>query len=132
MENQKPSSKRIYWKEGMTCGIYSKTWNLSLEDVSKLIHGNCFYCGAEPSEDNQWNKSAKRKSEDEVVKINGIDRVNSDIGYEPGNCVSCCSKCNTMKSDLTVEEFRNHIKKLYNRFFGEGSTTTSVGVSTLK
>lgn len=94
-----------------------------------MIHGNCYYCGAEPSEDNQWNKKSKRKTEDTIIRINGIDRVNSDIGYEPGNCVSCCPICNTMKSDLTVEEFKNHIKKLYNRFFSEGSTTISVGSS---
>ena len=66
-----------------------KEWKLSIEDVSKLIHSNCYYCGAEPSENNQWNKSSKRKTENDVVKINGIDRIDSNEGYILSNCVPC-------------------------------------------
>lgn len=100
-----------------------KEWKLSIEDVSKLIHDNCYYCGAEPSANNQWNKSCKRKTEDNIIKINGIDRLDSDKGYIPSNCVSCCPICNHMKNDLSIEEFKLHIKILYHNFFDKSSTT---------
>ena len=89
-----------------------KEWSLSLEDFSKLIHGNCAYCGSSPSEDNQWNNNSKRRTSDEIVKINGIDRVDSNKGYTIDNCVSCCTKCNRMKMDLPINEFLSHVKKI--------------------
>lgn len=36
---------------------------------------------------------------------NGIDRIDSTIGYLKNNCVSCCSKCNYMKMRLDKKEF---------------------------
>ena len=36
---------------------------------------------------------------------NGIDRVDSALGYVAGNCVPCCSECNYMKNAFSVEVF---------------------------
>ena len=44
------------------------------------------------------------------VRINGIDRINSDKGYTIDNCVPCCAQCNHMKLDYTTEEFLTKIK----------------------
>lgn len=52
----------------------------------------------------------------------GIDRVNSKIGYTLGNVVPCCKKCNTVKSDIlsgqemyaamrVIKKLRSSIKK---------------------
>ena len=30
-------------------------------------------------------------------KLNGVDRVDSAVGYSESNCVSCCATCNMMK-----------------------------------
>ena len=61
----------------------------------------------------------------EVAKFNGIDRIDSNIGYTVNNCVPCCTICNHMKNDLTTDEFYNHIKLLYNLHFNKRSTTIS-------
>lgn len=98
-----------------------KEWNLTLSEFSELIHQPCHYCGAEPSTNNMWNNGAARVTANEVVKINGIDRIDSSKGYSMNNCVPCCHICNRMKSDLTTEEFLEHIKLLYERNIG--STT---------
>ncbi len=46
------------------------------------------------------------------IKTIGIDRINNSIGYEVDNLVSCCTKCNWMKSDLSVDGFIEHCKKI--------------------
>jgi hypothetical protein len=45
----------------------------------------------------------------------GIDRIDSSIGYIEGNVVSCCSKCNTAKSDMPFDEFRVWAIRLYEK-----------------
>ena len=91
-----------------------KAWDLNLDQYKKLIHGNCYYCGDAPTENNQWNNGSKRKnSSDGIVRINGIDRLDSSKGYTIDNCVSCCPDCNTLKSTLPVEIFFSKISKIY-------------------
>lgn len=42
-----------------------------------------------------------------------IDRLDSSRGYIQGNVVVCTEIANTMKNNLTVEEFKNQIELLY-------------------
>lgn len=44
---------------------------------------------------------------------NGIDRKDSSIGYLLENCVSCCSKCNQIKMDMSETDFLSHVTKIY-------------------
>lgn len=64
-------------------------FDLSFEQFEKLIYGNCFYCGSEPTL-SKFRSSTKGRRDRELV-YNGIDRLNSDLGYVNDNCVSCCS-----------------------------------------
>ena len=75
-----------------------KDWNLTHEQAFKLITAKCTYCGFEP----KWPETRV-----------GIDRVNSDIGYHIENCVPCCFTCNSAKNDLTLEEFKEWVKRIY-------------------
>lgn len=93
-------------------------WNLTEEQFKTLIKGNCVYCGSEAIN----RKTVSYKNEYE--KINGIDRIDSKKGYNIDNCVSCCSKCNLMKSDFTKNDFLNHISKIY-KYSISSSTTIS-------
>lgn len=90
-----------------------KEWNLDKETFWKLSQGKCHYCGAEPNEFNAWNRKSNRKTVDEVVLLNGIDRIDSDKGYTPDNCVSCCFTCNTMKSTLPQNVFLDCVDRIY-------------------
>lgn len=78
-------------------------WGLKHEEVLTLITGECAYCGHLPN----W-------PEDRV----GVDRVNSDIGYEISNCVSCCFSCNSAKNAMSLDQFKSHVKKMYKHLFG--------------
>lgn len=60
-----------------------------------------------------------------MLKHNGIDRLNSSIGYEVDNCVPCCYICNRAKAQLDDKTFLNHITKIYNHRIKESSTAIS-------
>jgi hypothetical protein len=60
---------------------------LTLEEYSALITASCDYCqGPLP------------------VKGAGLDRLDSNLGYEKGNIVPCCTFCNRLKADLLTYE----------------------------
>lgn len=78
-----------YYKRGaLQRGL---VWQLTKEDIFKLLKNNCYYCGE---------------------KSTGIDRVNNKNGYYNKNVVSCCKVCNFMKRTMSKEEFIDHCKKI--------------------
>lgn len=62
-------------------------FNLSYEQFCSIIKDCCYFCG--------------------VMGRNGIDRIDSTLGYFPMNCVACCSVHNVMKMSMSSEEFIN-------------------------
>lgn len=84
--------------------IRGHSFNLSKEYFTNLIFLNCTYCNETPN-----NKLTSRSYS---LLYNGIDRIDSSKGYEENNCVSCCRLCNQSKSILTVDEWKNHIRKV--------------------
>jgi 5-methylcytosine-specific restriction endonuclease McrA len=72
-------------------------FGLSEEHYKHLIHQNCFYC----------NNPPRVYSDGSLV--NGIDRVDSNKGYETENVITCCSTCNRMKGTMSYKEFRDHL-----------------------
>ena len=64
------------------------------EDLREFWDTPCHYCGGE------------------VTQRLGLDRVDNDKGYIPGNVVQCCTTCNSMKLDLSVDEWVAHMKKV--------------------
>lgn len=80
------------------------TFSLTREDVVNLIEQPCFYCGA--------TKSNVVNTDTYTYKYNGIDRIDSNIGYIKNNVVACCKYCNRAKSDMSLNEFKNWINNL--------------------
>ena len=100
-----------------------KEFNLSLEEWTQLIHGDCYYCGAPPTLDNFWNKIGnQRKTSPENFSMNGIDRIDSSKGYTFDNCVPCCKMCNTMKHDFNTDDWYRQMRKILNHV-NKSSTT---------
>lgn len=84
-------------------------FNITLEDVIKLVNSNCFYCND--------------------VNSKGIDRVDNNIGYNTDNIVPCCTTCNMMKKNLSLDVFLQTITKIY-QFKKQSSTTIPKGSTT--
>ena len=90
-------------------------WNLSYDEAIKIIKSNCHYCGRIPNNSYDLYNGRKRflaKEKFYEIKYNGIDRINSKLGYIIDNVVPCCTICNFGKNDLTYEEFTNWINDL--------------------
>ena len=86
---------------------------LSREIWDKIVFDPCFYCG--DVDERIFFDSPKRIDFDGYhVKINGIDRINSNLGYLKENSVSCCKMCNSMKSDYPQEHFLSHVSYVFN------------------
>lgn len=95
---------RTYQRNAAIRGL---EWKLSIDEVRELMAGNCFYCGTPPS-----MVSQARAGGHWTFVYNGIDRLNSDLGYLPENVVTCCKNCNRAKRDMPYEEFMAWIKLL--------------------
>jgi hypothetical protein len=73
-------------------------FELSIEEFTDLVCSPCHYCLKF------------------IKNINGIDRINSDIGYILSNCLPCCSICNYMKMDTPYKDFIEQVFQIANAF----------------
>lgn len=79
------------------CKRDNRVFALPRELFDDLITDVCFYCGIQPN------------------PVNGIDRVDSSIGYVEDNVVTACRYCNRAKSDQSMEEFISRCKRIVER-----------------
>lgn len=80
-------------------------WGLTKDQFIQLIKNNCTYCGTEPTTTTYKHKDS--------LTHNGIDRIDNTMGYTPENSVSCCTTCNYAKNSMSMEQFREWIKRIY-------------------
>jgi len=113
-KRRKPESVYRYIYEQYQSGAKSRNleFNLSKEEYLEVIKQNCYYCGSEP--ELKQPHRGKGRYVGVPVPYNGIDRIDSSIGYKKENCLPCCTKCNYMKSDMNISSFTDHIKKIAN------------------
>ncbi len=83
-------------------------WGLSKEEFDILVVKDCTYCGSPPRPMLGVKYHGKF-----YCNLNGIDRKDSQQGYILENCATCCSYCNIMKSDKSIDDFLNQIEKIY-------------------
>ncbi len=86
--------------------------DIQLSEFINISKQSCHYCGIESS---NTIKDRSKKS-DLMLNFNGIDRIDSNIGYLLSNVVSCCKYCNCAKNTMTQDEFRSFIIRLYNNY----------------
>lgn len=86
------------------------SWTLSEPTFRALVTANCFYCDAPP--DGRKIDRGDRRSRRTTVPALGIDRMDSAVGYEDGNCVPCCRRCNFAKGRLLPHEYVEHCRRV--------------------
>lgn len=84
-------------------------FTLTEDQFKSIITKPCSYCGIEPS---QEFASYKAKNSG-VFLYNGVDRIDSNLGYVDGNVVPCCWICNRAKGELSTEKFLEWSKRVY-------------------
>lgn len=82
-------------------------WNLTDDETVCLIQNKCHYCGSLPS-----NTSCVSVNTGNYV-YSGIDRVDNSKGYTIENVVPCCIICNNAKHTLSLKDFLDWIKQVY-------------------
>jgi len=94
-----PLQYNIYKK---CANIKNLAFEITYEEYTSLVEKSCYYC----------NTIENRG-------FNGIDRLNSSIGYIMNNCVSCCKMCNYLKGSLNnitfmkrIEHILTHLRKI--------------------
>lgn len=80
-------------------------FNISRCDFLSILKRKCLYCG-EPY-------SMSQKSPNGIINYNGVDRIDSSLGYSKENLAPCCKQCNSSKGSLTVSEFYDYINRVY-------------------
>ncbi len=107
---KKPRKPRIEVGRNKEFGIYRSNaelrglpFHLTREEFEDLITKTCYYCGVGPEKRGSYR-----------VPMNGIDRVDNNLGYTLANTVTCCTQCNMMKKDLTQEVFISKIAAIHN------------------
>ncbi len=82
--------------------VTGREFSLDKDQFHLASSGRCFYCGQEAQEFQTKSMGSKVPS---GYRANGLDRVNSSIGYTIDNVVACCFRCNMAKSDMLQSEF---------------------------
>lgn len=96
--------------------------NISLNEFIEISKQPCYYCGLKNSNYandlavKKWNDKIKNERGNEIVYYNGIDRIDSSIGYLKNNIVSCCKYCNIAKNVMSQIEFKEFIKRVYDYY----------------
>lgn len=93
---QRSKNGAILWQFQCECGKKSS------HEGSRVSRGQIVSCGCEPELRN-------RKF---AGKANGVDRIDSNIGYITNNIVSCCKICNIAKNNLHYNDFISWINRL--------------------
>jgi hypothetical protein len=84
----------IYYTYKRNARVRELEFSLTREDLLGLATRQCYYC-----------QSLSKP-------YGGVDRRDNSVGYVLENCVPCCSLCNHMKCDLSVENFLGHVRKI--------------------
>lgn len=69
-------------------------FELSYKEFKSFKGKPCHYCG------------------DELDSI-CLDRIDNDLGYFINNVVSCCFKCNSIKHVYDIDDFLEHVEKIF-------------------
>ena len=98
---------------------------LSDAQFKQLLSQRCAYCNTPPLQ--KLNRCQKQNFREHVdFRYNGVDRIDSALGYTPENCVACCTVCNRMKLDYSRTDFLAHIAAIYGHMSSRQHLTPGV------
>lgn len=84
--------------------------NLSFDNYVDICSKPCVYCGL---------MDVKKYSNGAVISFNGVDRIDSNIGYTLENSQPCCGRHNLAKRTFSHEDYIKDIKIQYEHLFGK-------------
>jgi len=90
-------NESVNWNSAMTLSDFI----LAFKALEKETQGKCFYCGIQTQKGGLKQSASTFMTKDHVIPVSarGSDRR--------ANRVVCCRKCNKIKEDLTLHEFKS-------------------------
>jgi len=92
----------------------NKRWSVSNSTRSAVFHktnGKCFYCGAALEEEHVLDDNGKEVSTVSFWAVDHFIPLSKGGDYKLENLVPACIQCNTLKRDMTIDEFRSVFKR---------------------
>ena len=97
---------RVVWQYRTNAKSRGVSFDLTDEEIDSLFASDCWYCGRPPS------LTATRPKSYGEFTYNGIDRIDSFLGYTMGNVLPCCMECNYRKSAQPQQEFLLWVRRV--------------------
>lgn len=72
---------------------------VDMDEMAAKLSKPCYYCEFTPKENDI---------------LNGLDRVDSSLGYTDYNTVPCCATCNAMKGQQSMDMFITNVRRIVN------------------
>lgn len=90
------------------------SWELTNEQAIEIGSQDCYICGCKPTLQIKQNYSSNKPEWSTDLKIywNGIDRLDSSLGYTIENSRPCCTVCNKMKLNHSLHVFVEKCKQI--------------------
>lgn len=87
-------------------------FSLTEDEFKEIVSQPCYFCG-QPA-DRQFPTQTKLNTcpTNGTILVNGIDRIDSAVGYKKENCLPCCEICNKAKRNLSIDAFKVWIKRI--------------------
>jgi hypothetical protein len=79
-------------------------FNLTEDQFNLIKSKNCYLCGLSSND----------------THVNGIDRFDSDKGYDIDNIYACCSSCNYLKNDINISVLLNKFILIFENYKSNG------------
>lgn len=98
--------RKLFYRYTFAAKRRGLSFTISLDRFRELTSQECHYCGGPPS------LTIGSRSKHSEYRYNGVDRVDSRVGYEEDNIVPCCGVCNRMKADLPLDVFEQHVSRI--------------------
>lgn len=126
LSNGKGAASLKYWYNiyKLNALKLQREFKLTLGEFKLLtVNKNCVYCG-EPAKllnrylNNKGNQKRKNKRYKQStvdaanIYVNGVDRIDNNVGYIKENCCTCCESCNFMKQNFTAAQFIEKAHKI--------------------
>jgi hypothetical protein len=90
-------------------------FHLTYEEFKNLLQQKCHYCDTPPSQIYRITKPGTDEVRTGVpILYNGIDRIDSSVGYTLDNTLTACKHCNKGKMEQTYDQFLQMVIKIYN------------------
>lgn len=84
------------------------SFDMSMEEFQYVTSLQCHYCSASAKEHQITRKTGRSGPRYKVMSgyfANGLDRIDSSVGYRSDNVLPCCFVCNSSKSNMSYGDF---------------------------